>query len=107
MEPIHSIKRILIWLCMCTADKSSSIWLKRAHFVFALITFILTFSGFAAHVAYMYEYLSVDLDGSMFAFLGLIGFTDASFIMIIIVFFLRHKISILFDTLSEIYDASK
>lgn len=106
MEPFHSIKRISVWLCMCTADKSSSIWLKRAHFVFALMTFFSNFGGFAAHVAYIYQFLFIDLDGSMFAFLGLIGFTAVSFVMAII-FFLRQKMSSLFNRFSDIYDASK
>lgn len=106
MEPLHSIKRILIWLCLCTADKSSSILLKRTYSIFALIIFILNLCGLVAHVVYVYEFLLIDLDGSMFAFLGILGFAGTTFVMIII-FFLRRKMKSLFYKFSEIYDDSK
>lgn len=59
-----------------------------------------------AHVVYVYKFLLIDLDGSMFAFLGILGFAGTTFVMIII-FFLRRKMKSLFYKFSEIYDDSK
>lgn len=106
MKTLHTIKRIMIWMCLCAPDKTSRSRLKGAYFMFALIIFILNLSGLVAHVAFVYKFLLTDLDGSMFAFLGILGFAGTTFVMIII-FFLRHKMKILFNKFSEIYDTSE
>lgn len=74
MQPLLTVKRILIWLCMTPPEKSTSEWEKKQYLVFAFIVISSFLFMLMAHVAYIVEFLRTDLAGSLFAFLGVCGF---------------------------------
>lgn len=59
-----------------------------------------------AHVAYIVTFLSSDLPGCLFAFLGVCGFWGVIYIMIS-AFIMRQEINNVFEHLTEIYEISK
>lgn len=106
MEPLHRIKRMLIWVYMCKPEKTANKWTKTKYFIVGSVVLILNLGALAAHFAYIYKYLFTDLKGSLFAFFGIFGFFGVSYIMITAMF-LQEKITEIFERLSEIYGMCK
>lgn len=106
MQPLFTIKRILIWLCMCPPQKSTSKWKKRVYLIFAAVVLFSFLFGLMAHSAYIVKFLSTNFPGCLFAFLGVCGFWGVIYIMTTS-FIMRQKISRFFENLTEIYESSK
>lgn len=106
MEPLYTIKRMLIWMYMCKSEKIANKWSKVTYFTFGLVTLLSNLSALAAHFAYIYRFLSTDLKGSLFAFIGIFGFCGVSYVMITALF-LRERMNNIFEKLSEICNTCK
>lgn len=106
MQPLVTVKRILIWLCMTPPEKSASKWKKTQYFVFAFAVIFSFVFLLMAHVAYIAKFLTTNLPGCLFAFLGVCGFWGVLYIMIS-AFIMRQEMNNIFDHLAEIYEFSK
>lgn len=106
MKPLVTIKRILIWLCMCPPEKSTIEWKKKAFSSFASVVLISFLFALMAHVTYIAKFLKTDFPGCLFAFLGVCGFWGVMYIMTT-AFIMRQKMNSVFEKLTEIYDSSK
>lgn len=106
MQPLVTIKRILMWMCMTPPEASTSEWRKKQYFVFAHTVLFLFLFMLMAHVAYVVKFFATDLPGCLFAFMSVCGFGGIIYIMIS-AFIMRQKINGVFDHLTEIYENSK
>lgn len=106
MKPLYTIKRILIWIYMCKPERKASKWTKTIYFKVGLTTFAFNLGALAAHFAYIYTFLSTDLEASLFACFGIFGFFGVTYVMMS-AFFLQEKINSIFEKLSRIYEMCK
>lgn len=91
---------------MLPADKSSSI-IRRISYVFVGLTALIWNAiNIAAHVAFFMEYISINLNESLFALIGVIGGCGVFYVGAS-AFILRYKMAIIFDQLSDIYESGK
>lgn len=101
MKPLRSIQQVLMLLCMCPAEKSSSVAKKIAYTAVSLTIFAInlgcTFSGFT----YVFMYRSIDLKGCLFAFMAASATLVVLYTMIS-VHHMRYKIEELFEGLAVI-----
>lgn len=74
--------------------------------IICLIVLTAYICGFIIQSAYIFTLGSTDIEGTVFAFLGVVGFASAVY-AIITFYLLRYEIGAIFKQLSNIYDASK
>lgn len=106
MEPLSTNQRVLRWLCICPATKNTSESIKWARVLFSWTIFTLNLFAFVLPVLFFVKFISTDLESCLYA-LFQIPTTGNIVYMTIIAFFLRHKITAVFENLSIIYAASK
>lgn len=99
-------KKVLILLCMCPPDKSTSVEKKIICTAFALMLFILNVMVMEVHFSYFLKYFSINLAESLYALMYAIAFFGVSYGMISI-FFVRKQFGGIFKKLAAIYSASK
>lgn len=101
MKPLKTSQRILIWLCMCSAEKSTSVRKSVTYFTIFLIIFAINFGNTISGYMYFIKYMSTDLEGCLFAFMA----SSATLVVLYTMFSayrLRHKINELFENLAII-----
>lgn len=106
MSPLITNQRVLMWLCVCPAPEPTSARKKANYVAFTSMIFIANISALAATTTFFINFISIDLEVSLMALIGIVGFFAIAYIMIVALLF-RHKINALFDGLAEIYKASK
>lgn len=106
MNPLVTNKKVLTWLCLCPAEKSTKWSWKLIYAIFALTIFTGNLCAFVVSVVYFMQFVSTDLEGCLYA-LYQIGAFSALIYMTMTAFYLRHEISALFESLSEIYHMCK
>lgn len=105
MEPLPTTKWMLTWMGMFPASKSSSMRMRAFHELFAVMLFCGNLFGVAVLSVYIWQFVKIDLIGSLFTFIGLAAYT-ASLYTIPIAYYLRHRARKIFVQLAMIYDAS-
>lgn len=106
MEPLKTTQQILIWLCMCPAEESSSVVKKAANTTISLIIFAINFGCTISGFMYFFVFRSTDLKGCLFAFMA----SSATLVVLYTMtsaYFMRYKIKQLFVKLSIICCGSK
>lgn len=106
MEPLATSRRVMTWLCMYPADVNTS---KMTRILYAVCTFTsgtLIFLSFVASVAFIVRYLSVDLEGCLYAVFQVASQIAVLNAMIVAVFN-QNRIAMIFTKLSHIYAASE
>lgn len=106
VQPLLKIQRLLIWLCMHTADESLSVWQKMARILFTLIVFTSNLCTFATCLAYSCEYYSIDVNGTILALTTVVSEIGIIYIMIMTIL-MNQKIVVNFENLTQIYADSK
>lgn len=101
MQQLPTTKRVLVLLCMCSADGCFSKWEKSGRISFAFVIFALNLCFFGVHVASAIGFLPINYEDSLYAFIGAVGIFGVIYTMIA-AFYLRHQISAIFLNLSEI-----
>lgn len=106
MEPLVTIRQMLIWLCVFQAEEGTS--KRRKHLYFATSLFVVTIllSIFATSVFTLLKLMSVDLEQSLYALMQTIA-VFSTLNMMFNTFILRQKLKIIFEKLSEIYSERK
>lgn len=108
MQPLVTTRRLMTWLSMCPrADKSPNARPKKAYVVAHTFTVLsLNFIGFIAPIAFCLKYISIDFNGTTFAFMIIIAEFGVIYFLIIAIL-MRHHIDSVFTSLSAIYKSSK
>lgn len=96
-------KMVLKWLCMIPFDKTSNKNHRVAFFLFALSGLTCKTFTAVAHVAFFVHYMHTDLHKSLFSLIGVMAISGAIYVGISGII-LRHKIVIIYEQLSDIYD---
>lgn len=86
------------------AIESTSKRKKVTHMLFAVMVFTGNFLAAVAHVVYLSKYMTTNVKGSIFAFMGVSAYGCVTYITAS-VFILRKQISSILNQLSAIYDA--
>lgn len=102
MKPLVTQQQVLTWLCIYPADKSTSKWLKRAYVIFSVAVVVANSLGLITSVAYVYKFISIDLESSLCSILQIVATLSTSYAYILF-FTFRHKIVAFFINLSDIY----
>lgn len=101
MEPLKTNKLLLIWLGMCEADQLSSKTIKIAQFGVCATILTLNLFSMISNIVFLAEFVSTDLNRSIFAFMNLSGYLGM-FYTLISAFNLRHEINEIFVKLAGI-----
>lgn len=102
-QPLKTTQSILTSLCICPSDEFPTPSKKR---VFASIVAATQICSFATSLTYLIKFITIDFEGSLFAFLAFIGHTTLIY-SFLIALSLRHKIRAIFEQLASIYNNSK
>lgn len=106
MKPLVTNQWVMTWLCVCQAHETTSVKKKTIYVVFTLMVFISSVCGLAANLTFFMKFISVELEGSLMAFIGFVAFFGNAYVMTVS-FLFRHKINAIFVELYAIYKASK
>lgn len=105
MKPLGTSQRVLAWFLICP-DENSTKRQKWIHIIFT--TYIATFNFVGVFTGGLFglKYIKINLELTLYAVFPTFGLISAVYIMIV-ASFSRHKINVIFQTLSTIYKASK
>lgn len=106
MKPLVTNHRVLTWLSLCSADENTSKREKRCYILFAAINYFIFIFFLACSIAYFFTFIQTDLEKSLGSLFQIAACSGIIY-MLIVIFFLRHKISAIFIKLSDVYKASK
>lgn len=106
MRPLVTNRRVLTWLCVCSADEYTTIKPKMLYVSITIIVFVAILSAFAGTLAFVLKFFSVDLEASLLGFLPNVAYASGVYGMIVS-FIIRKKINAIFDELMLIYNKSK
>lgn len=102
MQPLKTNRRILVWLCLCSESETRSKFQKSLSVLLTSIVVASFVVGLISSVTYLWRFLSIDLQGSLFALYQTVGFFDILYAFIVM-FISRHKIEAIFNNLEQIY----
>lgn len=106
MEPMKTTKSLLTWLCMCSADKSTSVKQRILYILVASTIFALNLFCLVSNMVFFIKFVSTDSKGALFAFMSIFG-NIAMLYTLMNAFHLRYKTNRIFGTLSVICCESK
>ena len=106
MEALKTVKEMLTWISVCQPNELTSNSKKITRLVFSQLIFAGHLYGFLAHLAYIFKIGLNDLEGSVNAFMGTVGFICVTYVLTT-VFIFRERIEAIFKQLSEIYNTRK
>lgn len=108
MKPLKTVEETLIWLCVCQPSSPDSTNRSRVvvRILFSVFVFVSHVCGIITHLAYVLTNVWSDPKGSVFAFDGAVGYMCATYILVSVYVF-RLQIRVIFEKLSDIYDARK
>lgn len=106
MKPLELNQKALIWLFMCSADKTVDRRKKILYFFCFLLVLFVNMAALIAATKFALKFFSTDLEECLYAFFQISAIAGIVYVMLA-AFLLRHKISTIFTQLSDIYAASK
>lgn len=106
MIPLVAHQRVWTWLGLCSFDKNTSKWKEFAYFMFYFTLFLSFVGVILASVAFVMIFLSIDLEGSLHALFQVSAYTGLVYVTAV-AFFVRHRITHIFEKLTVIYRKSK
>lgn len=106
MKPLVTSYRVLIWLSVCPPEEPIDGRKKLAHFLPILIISMINVTFVTASGICIHSTLSGSMKETLFAFAQFASFSGITY-LIIAALTLRHSITVLFGSLSRIYQESK
>lgn len=106
ITPLPTTRCILTWLAVYPSDKSDKKWKKFASIIICLVIFIANVCGLIASIAFFMKFISIDLEGSIYASYQITGILPLLLAMLIS-FVLRSNIIDIFEKLTKIYNDRK
>lgn len=107
MEPLITNRQCLVWLRSCSPEESTTARQKLVHTMFAMIVLTALICLFATSVAFSWKFASIDEGRSVFAIMFVLAEFALICMELVAMIALRHKIDVIFDKLSAIYEGSK
>lgn len=105
-KPLEACQRALTYVSVCAADENTSKW-KRVFFkVYPLIMTSILLSMLIVSIAYFLRFVSTDLESTLSCLYQIVAFSSLLY-SIIVTCFMRQSLLAMFESLEEIYDASK
>lgn len=104
MQPLITNRKVLMWLNLCSTDKTIVEWKGVINIIFTLISVFVTLFLIASTV-FFWKNISTDLELSLFA-LYQIPPTLGALYESAVMFFSKHKVHTIFEQLSAIYRIS-
>lgn len=92
---------------MCPADESASQWQKFAYNICGTIAVVSIISGFVSNVVFCVQFISLDLERSMFAVMFVAAQFGVIYMAVVAIIFKRQKINTIFKNLAIIYGDGK
>lgn len=105
MKPLKTTRQVLTWFFVYDGLNSSRAQ-KLLYMTIVFITFAIIACHLAASAAFILEFVSMDLESSLYAMYQITAWTPALY-MIIVALATRAKITALFSGLEDLYCASK
>lgn len=105
MRPLETNRFVLTLVHVYPADESVNKWQKRAYAMFGVIVISLNLSAFLMGGSFFLKHQSIDLEQALFALVQMPATASLSYIALT-TFFLRHRITAIFNRLSSIYESS-
>lgn len=106
MQPLQTNRRILVWLWLCSESETRNKFKKLLSISFTFIVVASITFGLISSANYLWRFLSIDLQGSLFALYQSAGFLSILYAFVVM-FISRHKIDAIFDDLTQIYRDSE
>lgn len=103
---LGTTKQVMTWLCMLPHGKTLSQMKRIAYVMVGLAVFLTNLSGTASHLAFLWKYLSINLEACFFPIM--VASTEGSMAYIsIAAFLMRHKTEKVFQKLLSICNLSE
>lgn len=106
MKPLAKYQRVLTWLCLLPAEEGTGRRQKVVYFLFSVNMFATIFVCALSNILYFLKFVSNDLESALFPLYIFIGCFGLIYMLISAILF-RPQMSVLFEKLLKIYDASK
>lgn len=106
MRPLVTASRVLTCLCIFPPDNLTSFLKKWTYIAFTFSVIASEIIGFVAAVTFVWKLYLIDFEKAIYAFCTCLGLLCMIYTALV-AFFLRHKIPIIFERLTEIYETSK
>lgn len=106
MQPLTSIRQMMIGLNMCPAGESTSMIRKAAYLAFTSSNLVCCVIFFTSSLTFCVKFIYNDFDGAIFALMFVIGTLGLIYISITCIL-MRNKIGEIFLKLSAIYNIRK
>lgn len=106
MKPLTLHRQILTWLCLFSFDEDTNKWKKIGYITFGIMINAIALCGITSSVVHFLTFLSVNLEECLFSLMQIIA-SSSNFYGISIAFISRHKTLDIFNSLTEIFNASK
>lgn len=106
MSPLQTTQQVLKWLRIRPIDPDEKSWKNLYYAIFTFTIFTIEVLGIAGTAVFIWKHFRTDLEACLYALFSVTGACGAIY-MCIVAFYLRNKITALFESLSKIYDARK
>lgn len=106
MVPLASHRRVWTWLGLCKFDENMSTFEQMIYIFFNISLFVSFVAVVVASTIFVMINLVTDQEGSLHALFQFTAYTGLVYVSII-AFVVRHKISNIFHTLTDLYTTSK
>lgn len=106
MRPLATNRRMLTWLSLCPANDDTGFSMRLVHAAFTFAFISLGLAAFIASTVFCLQFVSTDFGTVLLAFWQIMAYTMVLY-MFAVMLISRQKIKSTFETLSDIYRASK
>lgn len=106
MKPLVTDQQVLTWLCVLPAQDNTDKWKRWAYIALVVTLIVADLSVISSSLIYSVTFRSTDLQKSLIGLQQAIAAVPTAN-MIVVAFFLRHKIPPIFDNLTKIYEKCK
>lgn len=105
MQPLSTNRQMLAWFCIIELPNTTRS-IRILHILFTLIVFLSNLFHVLASTYFVWKFASTDFEGVLYALYQVLGWLPIVYMMII-AFFIRHKIAARIADLLGIYDKCK
>lgn len=102
MKPLETMQRLLIWFCVFPAEEGTSELRKLIYIAFSVIGLISSIIGVVSSAVYTIEFLSIDLENSLYAVFQFAA-ASGTFYTAIVAFIYRRRVHGIFTALEKLY----
>lgn len=106
LQPLETTQWMFVWLCVLPYKGPANRWRKLLPRIIISSMILATSCGLTASSAYIMKYITVDLEGSIYALFQICANLPLAN-AVVVTYFMRLKIITLFKRISDIYNMCK